>query len=58
MRFVRRSSAVKLLLPKSTCTIPVLSARYSTFPALNSSMACHETIRQNRQKDKLGKKIK
>jgi hypothetical protein len=39
-KFVRRSSSGKSAFPKGKCTIPVLSALYSTFPCLNSAIAC------------------
>lgn len=39
-KFTRRSSSEKSAFPKGKCTIPVLSALYSTFPCLNSAIAC------------------
>eukprot|EP00205_Picochlorum_sp_RCC944_P000681 CAMPEP_0182607440 /NCGR_PEP_ID=MMETSP1330-20130603/2135_1 /TAXON_ID=464278 /ORGANISM="Picochlorum sp., Strain RCC944" /LENGTH=162 /DNA_ID=CAMNT_0024826049 /DNA_START=56 /DNA_END=544 /DNA_ORIENTATION=+ len=38
-RFSSKSSAEKLLLPKAKCTIPPLSALYSTAPALSAFTA-------------------
>jgi len=45
-KFTKRSSGGKSDFPKSTWTMPVLSARYSTFPALNSPIACCGQSRQ------------
>lgn len=39
VKFTRRSSSEKSAFPKGKCTIPVLSALYSTFPCLNSAIA-------------------
>lgn len=39
--FSKRSCALKLALPMPTCTLPALSALYSTFPPLKSLTACH-----------------
>ena len=36
LRFSTRSSFLKFVLPKMVCTMPVLSARNSTLPPLNS----------------------
>lgn len=38
-KFTKRSSSEKSAFPKGMCTIPVLSALYSTFPFLNSAIA-------------------
>ena len=39
-KFSRRAAAVKSALPMPTCTLPALSALYSTFPPLKSFTAC------------------
>ena len=40
LRFSRRAAAVKSALLMPTCTLPALSALYSTFPPLKSLTAC------------------
>jgi hypothetical protein len=54
LRFSSRSSALKLDLPKPTCTLPALSARYSTLPPLNSLTACGGQRRSSQRQAKEG----
>lgn len=39
-KLIKRSSGLKSVLPKPTCTLPALSALYSTLPPLKSLTAC------------------